>query len=53
MVVVLQDGFQVTATSGQKFENVVLSEGEWVEYDEKLGQSVGIMDLEHKLIVHK
>ena len=48
-----QDGFQVTTTSGQKFDNVDLSEGEWVEYDEKLGESVGIMELEHKLSVHK
>ena len=52
-VPLLQDGFLVTTTSGQKFENVDLSEGEWVEYDEKLGESVGIMELEHKLVVHK
>ena len=48
-----QDGFTVKTTSGQVHENVDLSDGEWVEYDEKLGESVGVMELEHKLIVHK
>lgn len=52
-VTLLQDGFLVITTSGQRFENVDLSDGEWVEYDEKLGESVGIMELEHKLVVHK
>ena len=48
-----QDGFEVTSTSGQVYHNVDLSDGEWVDYDEKLGESVAIMELEHKLITHK
>ena len=49
----VQDGFQVESTSGQVFDNVDLSEGEWIDYDEKLGESVGIMELEHKFVTHK
>ena len=48
----VQDGFQVESSTGTKFDDVDLSEGEWVEYDEKLGDSVGIYELEHKLEVH-
>ncbi|KAL0028673.1 hypothetical protein WJX79_009914 [Trebouxia sp. C0005] len=32
-----EDGFRVESTSGQLFDNVDLSDGEWVDYDEKLG----------------
>ena len=49
---VLQDGFQVESSMGTKYADVDLSEGEWVEYDEKLGDSVGIYELEHKIEVH-
>ena len=49
----VQDGFQIESTSGQIYSDVDLSDGEWVEYDEKLGESVGIMDLEHKFVTHK
>ena len=49
----VQDGFQIQSTSGQVFNDVDLSDGEWVDYDEKLGESVGIMDLEHRFITHK
>ena len=49
----VQDGFRVESTSGQVFDNVDLSDGEWVDYDEKLGESVGIMELEHKFVTHK
>lgn len=49
----VQDGFQIESTSGQIFSDVDLSDGEWVDYDEKLGESVGIMDLEHRFITHK
>lgn len=45
----VQDGFLVQSESGTKFDDVDLSEGEWVEYDEKLGDSVGIYELEHKI----
>lgn len=49
----VQDGFQIESTSGQIYSDVDLSDGEWVEYDEKLGESVGIMDLEHRFLTHK
>lgn len=49
----MQDGFTVESTSGQVFADVDLSDGEWVEYDEKLGESVGIMELEHRFITSK
>ena len=49
----MQDGFTVESTSGQVFTDVDLSDGEWVDYDEKLGESVGIMELEHRLITSK
>lgn len=48
----MQDGFTVESESGTKYSDVDLSEGEWVEYDEKLGDSVGIYELEHKLQPH-
>lgn len=38
--------------AGTKYTDVDLSEGEWVEYDEKLGDSIGIYELEHKLQPH-
>lgn len=44
-----QDGFVVESTSGARFEDVDLSEKEWMDDDEKLGDSVGIYDLEYKL----
>ena len=49
----VQDGFKVESTSGQIYDDVDLSDGEWVDYDEKLGESVGIMELEHKFVTHK
>jgi hypothetical protein len=48
----LQDGYHVETSTGTRFDDVDLSEGEWVEYDEKLGDSVGIYELEHKFEVH-
>jgi hypothetical protein len=47
--IVLQAGFLVETTSGTRFEDVDLSEKEWCDYDDKLGDSVGIYDLEYKL----
>ena len=44
-----QDGFVVESTSGARFEEVDISEREWMDYDEKLGEPVGIYDLEWKL----
>ena len=45
----VQDGFTVKSASGAVFEDVDLSEKEWMDYDEKLGESIGIYDLEWKL----
>ena len=49
----IQDGFTVTSKSGAVFEDVDLSEKEWMDYDEKLGESIGIYDLEWKLAAVK
>lgn len=49
----LQDGFEVVTCSGKKFEDVDLSSGEWVEYDEDLGESVGIYDVTSKISTRK
>ncbi len=35
-------------TSGKVWEDVDLSEKEWVDYDDKSNESVSIMDLEWK-----
>ena len=48
-----QDGWVVETTSGTVFDDVDLSSGEWVEYDEKLGESVGVYGLESEFKVHK
>lgn len=45
----MQDGFEVDSTAGTHYEDVDLSQGEWVEYDDKLGDSVGIYELQYKL----
>lgn len=39
--------------SGKLFENINLSEKEWVEYDEKSKQSVGIYEFESKFVTTK
>eukprot|EP00887_Chlorella_sp_A99_P001614 scaffold8.g1614.t1 len=46
-------GFLVKGKSGQVWEDVDLSEREWVDYDEKSGASVSIMGLEWEFRVHK
>ena len=38
--------------TGQKFHDVDLSD-DWVEYDEKLGESLGVYELEWKFEVHR
>lgn len=48
----MQDGFQVESSKGTKYPDVDLSEGEWVEYDEKVGDSIGVYELEHKFETH-
>ena len=45
----VQDGFQVESSKGTKYPDVDLSEKEWVEYDEKVGDSIGIYDLDFKV----
>lgn len=35
--------------SGTKFEGVDLQEGEWFDYDEKVGQEVSIKDLKWEI----
>ena len=44
------DGFVVKAAGGAVFEDADLSD-EWTEYDEKLGESCSIMELQSKLEV--
>lgn len=39
-----------SAENGQKFEDVDLEEGEWVEYDQKNAVSVGVYELESNFI---
>jgi len=39
------NGWTVVSTSGTRFENVDLSQNEWVEYDENLQNSIGIYNL--------
>ena len=41
-----RDGFVVVCESGATFVDVDLSEGEWFEYDERGGESVGVTGLE-------
>lgn len=48
-----QDGFLVTTKSGTAFRDVDLTELEWNEYDEKLGESVGLYGVEAKWELHK
>lgn len=44
-----REGWVVKAIdNGQIFEDVDLTEGEWIEYDEKLKESVRVYDLEFK-----
>jgi hypothetical protein len=40
--------FTVVATSGSRFERVDLSE-DWVEYDEKSGESLSITEIETRI----
>lgn len=48
----LSTGFVVESESGTKFEgeDVDLEQGEWVGYDEKSAQSVGIYSLEYQFV---
>ena len=46
-------GFAVVTASGAKHADVDLSEGEWVEYDAKLKESVGVYGLEARFEVSR
>lgn len=44
-----REGWVVKAIDGGKeFENVDLSEGEWVDYCDKINKPVGVYEIEHK-----
>ncbi|CAH1248344.1 CXXC motif containing zinc binding protein-like [Branchiostoma lanceolatum] len=38
------------ANSGMKFDEVELTEGEWMDYDENAQEPVGITELEHRFV---
>eukprot|EP00879_Flechtneria_rotunda_P010158 GHRR01010619.1.p1 GENE.GHRR01010619.1~~GHRR01010619.1.p1 ORF type:complete len:164 (+),score=32.79 GHRR01010619.1:95-586(+) len=48
-----EDGFVVQTKGGKLFDDVDLTELEWVEFDEKLSDSVGIYNIESKFELHK
>ena len=49
-----REGWIVQASDGgQKFDDVDLTEGEWIDYDEKLKESVRVHELEFKFIKTK
>ncbi|KAJ1528515.1 hypothetical protein ONE63_006922 [Megalurothrips usitatus] len=51
---VRKEGWVVEASEGgQKFEEVDLTDGEWVDYDEKLKETVRVFELEFKFIKSK
>eukprot|EP00123_Amoebidium_parasiticum_P005857 comp16947_c0_seq1/m.15544 comp16947_c0_seq1/g.15544 ORF comp16947_c0_seq1/g.15544 comp16947_c0_seq1/m.15544 type:complete len:171 (-) comp16947_c0_seq1:486-998(-) len=46
-----RSGFQCKGTeSGTVFEDIDLTEKEWTEYDEKAGQSVGILEIQSRFV---
>jgi hypothetical protein len=49
----LGGGFTVTTPAGTVFEDVDLSEGDWVDFDEKGGDSVGIYGMEARFEVRR
>lgn len=49
----MQGGFTVQSTSGQVFADVDLSEREWMDFDDKLGESIGIYELEWEFVAVK
>lgn len=47
-------GFYVAETEeGQKFENVDLKDGDWCDFDEEAGVSVGVYNVETKIEVYR
>jgi hypothetical protein len=49
----LGGGFTVTTPAGTAFEDVDLSEGDWVDFDEKGRDSVGVYGLEARFEVRR
>lgn len=47
-----EDEWLATGAGGQKFEGVTPGE-DWADYDEKLGDSVSVMNFEAKFELHK
>jgi Eukaryotic protein of unknown function (DUF866) len=47
-----EDGWIVTTSSGKVFSDVDLSD-DWVEFDDKLGESVGVYGIEACFQLHK
>lgn len=49
-----RDGWiAVAEESGKVFEDVDLTEKEWVDYDDKTNQSVGIYEIESQFVKQK
>ncbi|CAD7700741.1 unnamed protein product [Ostreobium quekettii] len=46
-------GWRVESTSGKVFDDVDLSEGDWAEYDEDAGETVGVYEFTARFDVHK
>lgn len=46
----ISDGLKVISTSGAVFDEVDVSQGDWFDFDEALGQSVGISKIETKVV---
>lgn len=42
----MQGGFVAVAESGMRWEDIELTEREWVDYDEKANAAVSIMNLQ-------
>lgn len=43
-----EEGWIAKVSEGTEFRNVDLSEGEWVEYCDKIKQPVGVFEIEHQ-----
>jgi hypothetical protein len=52
LLLLLQDGFLVTSRGNKKFSEADLSD-DWVEFDDKINESVGIYSVEAKFELHK
>lgn len=48
-----EGGWNVQSGGGQKYQDIDLSEGEWCDYDEKSGASVGVYKIDSKFELHR